>query len=385
MLAILVELGFTDEQAQKVIDVLGIEVKDDLKFLTEKDLVERLGMKPVPARRILVAAGVTPSVDSSPREIVVRLDRGDIAVADMLNPEDLLAVLTATGRSLFDKKAAASKLVAMGRSVVVKKDARKELLTNDTVAFWRLGSSRSLFWGPDDNPVVGALSLFETDERVEIDPYELVHGRRLVSLVDGLNSESGANWAKVPNARRALLIAAAYDREAIASGDAVDIAVALSADTLSGKWKVLESRLDKARLTKLEGCLTAPLADIQTPDSEGASALIVAVFGQREDRQEGFSVADVEIWKSPEGLLCDFFLSAFSADELRCLIPSPAVSNSLPGSSVSSATLASSLVQTLKGHGYTKSRPHFWDLLLKQRPGWANEIRFLAGKFNVSM
>lgn len=380
MLEILVGLGFTEEQGKMVIEILGIETESDLKHLKEADLTEKLGMKPVPARRILEAAGVTSGVDS--REITVRLDRGEVAVADMQNPEDLLSVLAADGRTLFDKKSAAGKLAVMGRSVVVKKSDRKELLVDDTRNFWRYGSSRSRFWGPDDNPVVGAPSLFETNEQVEVDPYELVHRRRLAALVGGYNAESGADWAKVTMPRRALLIAAALDRETVAGGDSVDIAEALSAEVLSGKWRVLEGRIDKERLTKLQGCLVAPLADINTPESAGTSAIIVAVFDDREEQQEAFSMENIPSWKTPEVVLQDFFTLAFSEEEMDDVAPE--VNDGVQRIGVSKTILMFNFVRAFRQRGYLK-HTFFWEKLMKLRPLRREEVRFLAAMYKIQL
>jgi hypothetical protein len=153
MLTKLIEIGFTKDQAERAIADLGIETEDDLKHLTEKDLVD-LGIKPIPARRILAAAGVTPSVGSGPQEITVRLDKGDRSVSEIDEPEDLLAAIVSATRPASDRKAAARKLSGMGRKVVVNKGNRKELRMEDTVAYWRRGALSARFWGRDNQPVV---------------------------------------------------------------------------------------------------------------------------------------------------------------------------------------------------------------------------------------
>lgn len=343
----------TAEQFAYITDELGVEDDSDVKLLTLARLM-KAGLKEIKAEKVLTALGIAPVVTE--QKLVVTIDKGDVAVASMENPEDLLAVLAATGRSLFDKKAAAGKLAAMGRSVVVKKSARKELLATDTVTFWQRGSLRAKFWGRDENPVVHAPSLFETNEQVEIDPYELVNGRRLVALDSGYNAESGADWANVTMPRRALLIAAALDGETVARGDSVAIAETLSSETLSGKWKVLESRADAERLTELQRHLRVPLIDIDTPDSVGGRTILVAIFGRStQDRRPGSNPASHVLTTTAEAALADLLLSTHSSDELRRFLrygpEGGEVERSLPGATASPASLATAAVEAYKSRG----------------------------------
>lgn len=384
MLTKLIAIGFTKDQGEKAITDLGIETENDLKHLTEKDLTD-LGIKPIPARRILAAAGVTP-VGSGPQEVTVRLDKGDKSVSEIDELEDLLAVIASATRSASDRKAAARKLSGMGRKVVVNKGSRKELRVDDTVAYWRRGSLTAWFWGRDNHPVVSAATLFESDEKVEIDPFELVNGRRLVALDSGYNAESGADWAKVTTLRRALLIAAALDGETVARGDSVAIAETLSSETLSGKWKVLESRADAERLTELQRHLCVPLIDIDTPDSAGASVIMVAVFGRQSS--DGSSSGRGSGFGEPVGGTAnrskefrEYLMRGFDASGIRRI--NWDLRSSLPGDSASLVQTATAFVECAERQGLVRD-PNFWGSIIAANTGRAREARAVAAMYGVT-
>jgi hypothetical protein len=216
---------------------------------------------------------------------------------------------------------------------------------------------------------------------VEIDPFELVNGRRLVALDGGYNAESGADWANVTMPRRALLIAAALDGEMVARGDSVAIAETLSSETLSGKWRVLESRADAERLTELERYLRVPLIDIDTPDSAGASVIMVAVFGHQSSgglssgRDSNFGTPN----RSKE--FREYLMSAFNASGIRRI--NFDLRSLLPGDTASLVETAAAFVDCAERQGLVND-PKFWGSIITANTGRAREARAVAAMYGVT-
>lgn len=101
------ELGVADDVAQKIQDVLGATSVEDLANLTEQDLVGLVGMKPLPARKLVAAvkpapASVVELSDVSPRTSNLLVQVGDDAsILELLRiggvakmtPQDLVAAV----------------------------------------------------------------------------------------------------------------------------------------------------------------------------------------------------------------------------------------------------------------------------------------------------
>lgn len=367
----------TAEQFVYITDELGVEDDGDVKLLTLERLM-KAGLKEIKAEKVMRELGIAPSSASGP--ITVRLDKGDRAVTEINDPAELLAVLTAEGRSLGDKKAAARKLDDLGRRIVVAKDNRQEVLSKETVQYWELGSLTTRHWGRENNPIVSATNLFESNELVEIDPYEVVVNRRFVALDNGYNAESGADWTDVSMHRRALLVDAALQGEQVATGDSVTIAEVLSQETLRGKWRVLDERADSTRLEEIERNLKVPRSSLLTPESAGMRSILVALVGRQSSAaQSGGPVGGGNANRRNEFLA--FLGRGFDAFGVRQL--DYEMRSELPGATASFNQVAGAFVDLAERTGKVND-PSFWTRIMTANTGRAREARTVAAMYGVT-
>jgi hypothetical protein len=212
-------------------------------------------------RRILAEFQVTSPVTAAAAvvsELRVKLDTGPRPVAEMHDSEELLNVIMGD-RSQNDKEEAAEKLFCEGITHVVT-GTNASIDKEATLAFWKYGTGNETHWSRDELPVVVLLDLVRSTEEVEVDPFVLATAYRYVTLVNGYNSDSGVDWGKVSMQRRALIVAAGYERSSLLQKDAAEIALLLADGTeLQGGWKVLNRRLTEEKRQKYLNGLTHKL------------------------------------------------------------------------------------------------------------------------------
>ena len=331
----------------------GGTTEDALRELTWEDLQE-CGLPKLLARSIannvFRAPQAATSASSTPTNFTVKLDSGPKPVGQMTKKRDVLAVLY-SDRDDSDKEEAMTWFDSRNLLLLVNNQTRALAPQEVISEYWEEGNNAQYFTENDVlYEAIAASEIYKKEDKlVDIDPHSLMFFREKISLKNGLNRNTMAQWP-TDLKRRCLVVYDIEQNNTRDPGDAVAIAHTLSQPSLVGtKWKVLEDRIKDADVKRITAMITGiPQSQTQkkTPTSNGGSTRVLREPSGSNPPPPPPPTNDMPPFH-------ELLASLFSEHELRSFVrfKFEKLANSLPGNGSSLIRIAEDFVHAAKSNG----------------------------------